>query len=225
MFIYDPCDDVPDGDWFKRGQLTKLLAALPPICDPHNAFKTVLNPEDREQLQLIVKGIKERSLEHMKKDEFTAVRDSLNHIQSITQIGSAFVNNLLDEAKEGLRRYLETLENDAWNHMDDKNWRAANDVVQRLARAARELHPRPLAGTAKSMHSKAERRLQERKRQEEEMEQMRENAARSQQALDALNATVQSLREKAKSDQENMKRIEVILRKSRSVKRHTTLNT
>jgi hypothetical protein len=43
--------------------------------------------------------------------------------------------------------------------------------------------------------------------------------------LDALNATVQSLREKAKSDQENMKRIEVILRKSRSVKRHATLNT
>ena len=227
LFVYDPCDQGDDS-WLKCEQLTRVLEALPPIKDTQNAFKTVLNPEDREQLQTIVKGIKQRSVEHMQKDQFTAVRDSLNHIQSITQIGSAFVNNLLDETKESLRRFLETIENDAWNHTNDKNWRAADAALQRLARAAKELHPRPLSRTATDMHQKAQRRLESRRKEDKELQQLREQAERSRHALDALNATVKRLQDQAEADQENIQRMEVFQHKSPTQcarKRRAMLNT
>ena len=200
LFIYEPCDQGDDS-WSKRGQLTEVLRALSPIRDPHNAFNTVLNPEDREQLQLIVKGIQEHTLEHVERDHFTAVRDCLNYIESMTQIGSAFVSNLLDETKESLRRCLEALEHKAWNQINDKDWPGAAATVQRLARAAEELHPRPLSRTAADLQRKAQSQLEARKKEAAEMDEVIKQAH---DAVDTLNARVKELQNQARKDQENM---------------------
>ena len=93
MCIYDPLDACGES-FSKRQDLIALIQGLPPLCEPQHAFHTVLEAENYEVLRKITSNMKKRILEHMQKEEFERVGNSLGDLDKIEKIDNPFVTRL-----------------------------------------------------------------------------------------------------------------------------------
>ena len=216
MFLYHPINKGAES-WSSREMLLEAIAALTPIDDPGDVFRTVLTLEDESALREIVQALASRVEAGLRERDYLLVGKTLASLNSIERVDNIFVTRLLSQARDGALNTVSQMREHAMQNLMLDLFEEAEHAIDELMKVKRAFaHGAPkLARVALDCARSVQTALIRRRRDVEDMARLRTMAESANDLRAVLQKQIDKLEGMQEASREQVAGLEAQLSEAR----------
>ncbi|MGA8163836.1 MAG: hypothetical protein WB791_02285 [Waddliaceae bacterium] len=178
LFLFDPLERPIKGGWSRRECLSHL-ANLPPIENPSEVFKTVLNNRDEKKLLSISEQIGENIQVSLREKNYSVAASELRRLQHLRVTKHSIIERLLNNNIGRVSRHFQKIIYDFKEHCHFEHFSLAEILLDELTEALKSFEwalkntgslEKSLAVYYRESQDRYERHVEKERIMEEELE-------------------------------------------------------